>query len=242
MDGIPRVNKCTYCGLATHAKENCWQRLYHEMGIDASKGGSICLYCGLRGHGERTCVKKMRDDARNRNRDNKGPNVPMRTGANAVELGGERQRVNQNEPVPSTSSGFAGTEIERTRMLTPIKVDNIRFPECLVDTGSEVNLIPLKDVKENGLIVSPGRIQAIKAFDGRRAEILGTISGKLQFGPKQDGGMAEFLVSGGITQPVIGLPTLKDFGFSVDCVNHSLNNVDTGEMVRCSAVEPLPKN
>ena len=42
----------------------------------------------------------------------------------------------------------------------------IKFSRCLIDTGSQVNLIPKADVTKNQFVVSKNDIQQIYGFNG----------------------------------------------------------------------------
>ena len=121
-------------------------------------------------------------------------------------------------------------------------IDRVWLPKCLIDTGSQVNMIPTKDVTAHGFKYFPGGIQSVRGYDGREGKILGKMKVKLLFGPAKRVKAADFLVSSDIRCPIIGMPTLRQFGFTIDCKNHSLNSVETGEVVRCSAVAIDPKN
>ena len=64
----------------------------------------------------------------------------------------------------------------------------------------------------------------------------------LQFGPTDKERKVEFLVAENVSEPIIRLPTLKKFGFSIDCLNHSLENGKMGEVIKCFLATISPKN
>ena len=53
----------------------------------------------------------------------------------------------------------------------------------------------------------------------------------------------EFLITSGLTVPIIGVETLRNFGMSVNCHDRTLMN-QQGEIVKCAMTTkaPLPKN
>ena len=50
----------------------------------------------------------------------------------------------------------------KTLLYTPIEINGLRFPRCLVDIGSEVNLISVKDSTKYGFLWTPDGIQSIQ--------------------------------------------------------------------------------
>ena len=68
--------------------------------------------------------------------------------------------------------------IKKKRLVyAPIQLDGIKFSRCLIDTGSQVNLIPKADVTRNQFVVSKNEIKEIYGFNGVPGQILGTVSG-----------------------------------------------------------------
>ena len=137
---------------------------------------------------------------------------------------------------PSTNTIAGPMEKAKTLMFTPISVNGVKFSRCLVDTGSEVNLIPTRAVTANGFSYSPGEISAIKGFDGHEGQIIGGLLAQVQLGPMTEPKQIRFWVSPDVQYPIIGLPTLKECGMLVDCTSHCLVERTSGLSVSCSAV------
>ena len=85
-------------------------------------------------------------------------------------------------------------------------------------------------------MVSKNDIKEIYGFNGAPGQILGTVTGNLKLGPNKEPREASFMVSSEITTPIIGFPTLREFGLSINCQKHEIVNEQTGESVFCSVV------
>ena len=55
---------------------------------------------------------------------------------------------------------------DKTVLHTPVWINGVRIPWCLIDIGAEVNLISVKDAIEYGFSYNLGRIQKSKGFNG----------------------------------------------------------------------------
>ena len=93
----------------------------------------------------------------------------------------------------------------------------MRFPRCLIDTGSEVNLISMRDVINHGMQYEMGGIEAIRGFNGKTSPFNGLLHCKIRLGPCGEGKDAEFLVTSAVSIPINGMPTLSDLEVMVDC-------------------------
>ena len=123
----------------------------------------------------------------------------------------------------------------------PAWLDEFRFPRCLVDTGSEVNLISMRDVVKHGMQYEMGGIEAIRGFNGKTSPVDGLLRCKIRLGPCGEGKDAEFLVTSAVSIPIIGMPTLSDLEVMVDCRERLLQD-NCGNVVKCSAASQMPKN
>ena len=130
----------------------------------------------------------------------------------------------------------------KTLLYTPIDINGVRFPRCLVDTGSKINLISVKDATKYGFSWRPAGIQSIKGFDGTESPVQDTFYGELRIGPCEDAVGVDFVVTSKVSVPIIGFPTLHELGLSMDSRNHELVHQKTGEVVRCSAIMRGEKN
>ena len=89
----------------------------------------------------------------------------------------------------------------KTLMFTPVSVNGVKFSRCLVDTGSEVNLIPTRAITANGFSYSPGEISAIKGFNGHEGQIIGGLLAQVQLGPMIEPKQVCFWVSPDVQLP-----------------------------------------
>ena len=103
-----------------------------------------------------------------------------------------------------------------TTLHTPVWLNEVRFPRCLIDTGSEDNLISVRDAIKHGMQYEMGGIEAIRGFNGKTSPVDGLMRYKVRLGPCGEGKDADFLVTSAVTIPIIDLPTLSDLEAMVD--------------------------
>ena len=152
-----------------------------------------------------------------------------------------KEAVPKKDSVPPMLSAVTVVyDYDRTTLHTPMWLNGVRFPRCLIDTGSEVNLISVRDAIKHGMEYEFGGIQAIKGFNGVQSPVDGLMRCKIRLGPRGEEKEAEFLVTSAVTIPIIGFPTLSDLEISLDCRERLLHD-DQGNVVRCSAAT-APKN
>ena len=257
---VPRAEiqqKCSYCGSSTHNIKNCPLRMAEvnrecaycgkrghfayeclikkqdeEKGIKPWQGmigsWSSCRYCGRRGHKESECRIKQRDEM-------------LKKGPGPSNWQAQKPPLFPKPPKPpprnvNTVDNRENSNERKRSVYAPIQLDGIKFSRCLIDTGSQVNLIPKADVTRNQFVVSKNDIKEIYGFNGIPGQILGTVTGDLKLGPNKEPQKASFMVSSEITTPIIGFPTLRDFGLSINCQKHEIVNEQTGESVFCSVL------
>ena len=141
------------------------------------------------------------------------------------EDGGASQGVEVNS---------AKKEKPRELMHTPIWVNGVKFEKCLVDPGSQTNLVPLKEMTRSG-IPFVSEVNWVRAYDNTIGKTMGRFAASLKIGSIEEKEV-DFLVSDNIDFPFVGLQTLGDMGFNVRCKEHELHHEKSGETVRCTAV------
>ena len=62
-----------------------------------------------------------------------------------------------------------------TALHTPVWINGVRIPRCLIDTGAEVNLMSVKDAIKYGFSYDMGGIQKIRGFNGGVSAVDGTM-------------------------------------------------------------------
>ena len=130
-----------------------------------------------------------------------------------------------------------------TLLHTPCWLNGQKVQKCLIDTGSEVNLMSLRDATRRSIPYAPGGVRAIKDFSGDVTSVMGIAVCDMNFLPNVDTTQVEFLVVRNLSDgPIIGMPTLSAFGLGVDCVRPGLFEVSTGKVLSCSVVRRPPKN
>ena len=123
---------------------------------------------------------------------------------------------------------------DQTALHTPVWINGVRFPRCLVDTGSEVNLISRKDATKYGFSFEMAGIQKISGFNGAISAVDGMMTCDIRLGPSGESKRVEFLVTPATTIPIIGCPTLAELKISLNLQERILQDTQ-GNVVRCSA-------
>ena len=209
---------CRICGLSNHTESNCFGNKKNFV--------KTCSYCGGWNHKEKECYKKVYDEQQRRG--SKGEGVSTIVASSQIAQNEESGIDSVDKGEPSVS--------KKTRVYAPINFEGKRFSKCLIDTGAQANLMPAGDVTRHQFVVNKGGIKEVRGFNGSPGKILGTVMGDLQFGPDKGTKKVEFLVSPDVGEPIIGFPTLRDFGLSINCQSHEIYNERTGEAVLCSVV------
>ena len=88
---------------------------------------------------------------------------------------------------------------DQTALHTPVWLNGVRIPRCLIDTGAEVNLISVKDAIKYGFSYDMGGIQKIKGFNGGISAVDGVMECDLRLGPCGEPKKVEFLVTSAAT-------------------------------------------
>ena len=102
-------------------------------------------------------------------------------------------------------------------LYTPVWLNGVHFPRCLIDTGSEANLISVRDAIKYGMQYEMGGIEAIRGFNAMTSPVDGLMHCEIRLERCGEAKQADFLVSSAVTIPIIGLPTLSDLEVMVDC-------------------------
>ena len=219
----------------------------------------VCEHCGKAGHTKDTCYKKSKEERARREKQKAGKlkvaSVQKSSAGKQSEGEGREAEVPSSSADSQVASGSGGESSssslvssvsvvsqDRTLLYTPITVGGVRFPRALVDTGSEVDLLPMREVQKHGLTYSPGGVKVIKGYDGTKGAVAGSLTCGLSFGPRKEEKRVEFLVCPKLGVPIISCGTLRSFGYAVDCMNSELCDVASGDTVKCSHVSVCQKN
>ena len=130
------------------------------------------------------------------------------------------------------ASADANTQL----LYTPAMVNGFRLSRCLIDTGSEVNLLPKSVAVKYGFTMNKAGVSMLLDFHGGSSAVEGSTALDLQIGPTTMQG-CEFIISPAISVPIIGLPALQTLGIRVDCAEGELVEKTTGATVKCSVVQ-----
>ena len=167
----------------------------------------ICSYCKGKNHTASYCLLKKQKEAKGEGSSlmETIPKEPSKEGSSSSES----NSIDQNR----SSKG------RRILMYTPAFLNGMKLSKCLVDTGSEVNILPAREATKHGFSVNPGGVQLIRGFNGQTGKVTGSVIVDLKFGPENGVQKAEFIVTPEVAYPILGMPALKQFHFAVDCTS-----------------------
>ena len=99
----------------------------------------------------------------------------------------ERSADEQPSNRANLNAGPSGVSMvcveDQTAFHTPIWINGVRIPWCLIDTGAEVNLISVRDAIKYGFSYNLGGIQKIRGFNGGISAIDGVMECDMRLGP-----------------------------------------------------------
>ena len=199
-----------------------------------------CELCQSATHTIDTCFKKRQVDRfyedqkekDEKNRKNETQNDASRSGEPSTSSGGIA-RVSQ--------IGEEGSSVQL--LYTPAVISGHVFRKCMVNTGSEVNVLPLREATRFGIPFDPCAITQILGFNGASSAVEGMAHCSLRVEPCQTETKAQFLVTGGVSGgPILGFPALESLGLTVNCATRELVCKVSGQVVHCSAVSKNSKN
>ena len=127
---------------------------------------------------------------------------------------------------------------DQTAFHTPVWINGVRIPWCLIDTWAEVNLISVGDAIKYGFSYNLGGIQKIRGFNGGISAVDGVMECDMRLGLFWEPKRVEFLITSASTIPMIGCPALSELGIKMDCQERILFD-DAGNVVRCSTTNAL---
>ena len=137
-------------------------------------------------------------------------------------------------PAVSSTETRKGSQVGRL-LYVPIHVNGFRLSRCLIDTGAQVNLIPKKDVVRQGWMYDMAGAKVISGFSGDTHPMDSVLKATVTLGPTTVH-EAEFQVCPKISVPILGIHTLSQMGFVVDCKKGTLCSTETGQHIQCSVV------
>ena len=109
--------------------------------------------------------------------------------------------------------------------------------ECLIDIGAECNVIGQKDATLMGLEWTRGSSVRLIGFASTSASILGEWVRNFSLG----GNIyrrVNFIVVAHEMKPIVGMPTLKDFGVVVNCRDKCLEHAFSNQKIAdCQLVD-----
>ncbi len=254
-EGGRQQASCEFCGKSGHSQERCFAKKRKDreekMIPKASPvvRGEACSCCGVKGHGIRSCERCEKEV-----KVVHGEKVPALPGSGDEPQKLDMTKATEREKgrIVHKESLKAGTRLMRddNQLFTPLwirtKGDHYamisKIDRALIDTGSQVDMIPLNLVTKYGLPMRLGSTCYVAGFNGAQSKVVGSVECTVRFGPNKAPTKIEFVVCSDASQPVIGLQTLSRMGYAVDCGNGYLTSTETGEVVKCKVVKRKQKN
>jgi len=109
-----------------------------------------------------------------------------------------------------------------------------KLSSMLVDSGSEVSLLPKTICKKLGKALGESEIKGVQGFDGSRKPILGSVTVKLSIGEVD--GQISFLVVDGLDKAILGNDALEAFRLRLDFAQRALLT-EGGKKIFCHYIE-----
>ena len=198
-----------------------------------SRPNMWCDFCKSHTHVTDECYIKNRIDQYNEKERQEKEKGKEKEKAGPSEKGERVAKVSQIE----------GDGVDVQLLYTPAEIDGHAFRRCMVDTGSEVNVLPLKEAVRFGIPYDPCAITQIIGFNGSPSPVEGLASCSLSVAPCEGSVVGKFLVTSGVSGgPILGFPALEALGLGVDCSTRELSHKTSGKVVRCAAAAKPRKN
>ena len=121
---------------------------------------------------------------------------------------------------------------------SPVWINGVNFTRCLIDSGSKVNLISVKDAIKHGFTYEMGGIKKIMGFNGSSSSMDGLMDSQTWLGPNGKPREVEFWVCSNTIIPLLGCLALTELGLMMDCRERNLAD-DQGNVMRCCVVHTL---
>ena len=218
--------KCDFCGRFGHLQEDCGLKMAREKEAEKGKASAgtrnRCWFCGKEGHVMANCPKNR--------------SAPQKAGFWGRRIPKIDEVLEKEAPSTSQETGVNAVEKkEPTKLMyTPVWINGMKIELCLVDQGSQPNLVPLREITRTG-IPFISEINWVRAYDNTIGKAIGRFMANLKIGSVEEKDV-EFLVLDTIDFPFLGLGTLKNMGINVKCRQHELHHEDSGEIIKYSAI------
>lgn len=113
---------------------------------------------------------------------------------------------------------------DQTTLHAPVWIIGEKFTRCLIDSGSEINHISVKDAVKHGFLYDLGGINKISRLNGNSSSIDRLMDCEIRLGPSGDTTKVGFLVTPNVTIPILGCPTLAAMGLMMECKERILTD------------------
>ena len=163
------------------------------------------------------------------------PKQQWRAKAERKEAAPEQRTPTDSEAGPSKGKVSMVCVNDQTALHSPVWINGVKFTRCLIDSGSEVNLISVKDAIKHGFGYELGGIKTISGLNGSSSPVDGLMDCDIRLGPSGGTKEVDFLVAPNVTIPILGCPALTKLCLVMDWKEKILTD-DQGNVVRCSAV------
>ena len=115
-----------------------------------------CTFCKQRGDVAQNCIHRLRSIGLLIDWPRKRLKKTKKKGNKAFDM---EEQIKKSKVVVASTSATTGC-----MLYTPVSVSGIRCPHCLVHTGSNVNIISVKDMNIYGLLSPPVIFQPWKIW------------------------------------------------------------------------------
>ena len=192
-----------------------------------------CFICHSTKHLARSCPKKS------------SANVVMEVAPPTAEEAKEFLEVSQAQcedgaaAAATRSAEASGGTSRRPLMNVTAELGGAKV-DCLIDTGSMVNVVSLDMARQRGWAIDTGCEEAqmtLKGFNGAVSKVVGTVLLPVVVGRWKES--TPFVVTESANHVIFGMPALQDLKVTVDPTGTRIID-DEGSAVYCHAIEEEP--
>ena len=161
-----------------------------EVKKEERKEDSVpCPRCGNKGHDESMCQYQYESYRTWRTK----PKTQWKPKQEKKEAASEQKASSSTEAGPSKGMVAMVCVEDQTALHSPIWINGVKFTRCLIDSGSEVNVISVKDAVKNGFVYELGGIKKISGFNGSSSPVDSLMDCDIRLGQSGETKKVEFL-------------------------------------------------
>ena len=220
---VGEISPCPYCKSGFHQLSDCLLKKIHDYEIEAQKKKQERKKAALVAETAAATAEILGESS---------SSAQVNAAKGKGKKGTETKKPVKESDLDADSKYETGN---RSLMFVRANIHNTEVKRCLIDTGSEVNILPQKLAEECSIpYTTEEKLPAVVGFDGSPGKIVGKLRTSIRIGPSaQQRTGVDFLVCPSVQYPIIGFPTLHKMGMGVNCLTRELKDFNTGHVVQC---------